>query len=282
MELIVYSILALVAYLVLKWLFNGIRWLSGSRYRAFHALARLYHGRCETQQLGDRPTVRFPIPGAEVRVGLAPDVPGRPQMPPRTRVIARFENGVPLRLELASFERPAPPQPPKSTSIHDLKTPRLQGRFRVYSNDREMTDALLNEMTAVHIERLVTRSPRGGFVLSLTPERLLVQIDRSLATETAILMEVVNHSLALADELMRLVADQVSAGILILEEPHRESVEPVGSPTCLVCSEPIVGRAAMCCRCQTPHHPDCWSFVGACSVFGCKHREHAIVRYDSM
>jgi hypothetical protein len=40
--------------------------------------------------------------------------------------------------------------------------------------------------------------------------------------------------------------------------------------TCLVCAHPVAGSAALVCsRCATPHHGDCWEFVGGCSVYGC-------------
>ncbi|HEU5116920.1 MAG TPA: hypothetical protein VFT74_09625, partial [Isosphaeraceae bacterium] len=88
--------------------------LSGARHRAYRVLAARYGGRCESRGLVDPPTVSFVHNGSRCRVGLAPVVAGQPS-PPRTRVVTRFAQGLPLRLELIPVARPAPPQPPRGT-----------------------------------------------------------------------------------------------------------------------------------------------------------------------
>lgn len=40
--------------------------------------------------------------------------------------------------------------------------------------------------------------------------------------------------------------------------------------TCLVCGEGLSARAVVYCgACETPHHPDCWSYNGRCAMFAC-------------
>ncbi|MDP6444545.1 MAG: RING finger protein [Pirellulaceae bacterium] len=39
---------------------------------------------------------------------------------------------------------------------------------------------------------------------------------------------------------------------------------------CQVCGEDIVTDMVFCQRCRTPHHRDCWDYIGACSVYGCQ------------
>ena len=46
------------------------------------------------------------------------------------------------------------------------------------------------------------------------------------------------------------------------------------APNCLVCGEAINGSEVMCQSCRTPHHRDCWHYVGGCSVFGCGGKNH--------
>jgi len=36
-----------------------------------------------------------------------------------------------------------------------------------------------------------------------------------------------------------------------------------------VCSCEVRDEAKRCPRCDTPHHPDCWAYVGGCAIFGC-------------
>jgi len=37
-----------------------------------------------------------------------------------------------------------------------------------------------------------------------------------------------------------------------------------------VCGEKMESRVIFCAKCRTPHHEECWSYVGQCSTFGCR------------
>jgi len=39
---------------------------------------------------------------------------------------------------------------------------------------------------------------------------------------------------------------------------------------CQVCGEKMETRVVFCARCRTPHHEECWSYVGQCSTYGCR------------
>ena len=39
---------------------------------------------------------------------------------------------------------------------------------------------------------------------------------------------------------------------------------------CQVCSEKMESRVVFCGKCRTPHHEECWSYVGQCSTYGCR------------
>ncbi len=39
--------------------------------------------------------------------------------------------------------------------------------------------------------------------------------------------------------------------------------------TCLVCGDQILEHRVECRSCRTPHHEDCWKFVGMCATFAC-------------
>ena len=42
------------------------------------------------------------------------------------------------------------------------------------------------------------------------------------------------------------------------------------SPICQVCGAPFDGGPIVyCASCDTPHHKDCWNYLGHCSTFGC-------------
>jgi hypothetical protein len=63
---------------------------------------------------------------------------------------------------------------------------------------------------------------------------------------------------------------QPQAGIAFTEDVV---IDPA-APNCLVCGEAIIGNEVMCQSCRTPHHRDCWHYVGGCSVFGCGGKSH--------
>jgi hypothetical protein len=46
--------------------------------------------------------------------------------------------------------------------------------------------------------------------------------------------------------------------------------EAIGS--CPVCSTPVEDDRGICTRCRTPHHKDCWNYLGGCAMYGCAGR----------
>jgi hypothetical protein len=50
---------------------------------------------------------------------------------------------------------------------------------------------------------------------------------------------------------------------------------------CPVCRTSLGENVAVCSRCETPHHPDCWEFGGACAVFACGGMESSVVPIHS-
>jgi hypothetical protein len=44
----------------------------------------------------------------------------------------------------------------------------------------------------------------------------------------------------------------------------------VRNSTCMVCGDSIENEKPVYCRsCQTPHHHDCWQYLGKCSMYAC-------------
>ncbi len=48
-----------------------------------------------------------------------------------------------------------------------------------------------------------------------------------------------------------------------------DQAQIVADAKCPVCSEVLVAMV-ICKRCRTPHHEDCWTYYGGCSVYGCR------------
>ncbi len=51
---------------------------------------------------------------------------------------------------------------------------------------------------------------------------------------------------------------EVHSGAASLRESH-----------CRVCGEPFESAPVFCVTCETPHHRDCWDYLGRCAIFAC-------------
>src|SRR5271155_4440454 len=194
------AVVALILYLVIRLGVKALGWITGNRFRAYKQLAAKYRGRYENRGLSDPPTVSFTYNGSTVRVGLAPQFPGQPTFP-RTRVVARFARGLPFRLELAPVGRPSPAQPPKGTRPVRVGDAEFDRSFIVQANDPEMARDFLTAPVRWAIANLLKHGPRGGMVVSITPERMLVQVDRNLGASVDSLALGVREALTIHDGL---------------------------------------------------------------------------------
>ena len=267
LSLVILGLFALLLYLGIRLGASALAWLSGTRHRPYRQLAVRYRGRFESRGFSDPPTVSFTYHGANVRVGLAPQVAGRPLVP-RTRVVARFARGLPFRFELSPIARPAPPQAPKGTRLVRVGDPEFDRGYVIQANDPDMARAFLSHAVRSAIGKLERLGPLGGMLVSINPERMLVQIDRNLGQNSDGLAEVVREALIVYDGLRDGVSARLSEGIAIVAVGPAESADS-GPPVCKVCGEAINVPGVVCETCRTPHHRDCWEFVGACSIYGC-------------
>lgn len=268
--LVATGLVLFVVYLAVRLTVTASAWVAGKRHRGYRMLASRYQGRYENRGLADPPTVSFSHNGSSVRVGLAPNVPGQ-VLGPRTRVVARFGQGLPFRLELAPVSRPAPPQGPKGTRpvrLGEAIDADFDRAFVVHANDLDIARAFLEAAVRGSVGMLQRLGPPGGMLVSINPERLLVQVDRNLAQSPENLLAAVHHALVLHDGLRASVTSRMGQGIEIVATGPA-AVDDAGPPICKVCGEPILQPGVVCAVCKTPHHRDCWEFVGACSIYGC-------------
>ncbi len=271
MTLAILGAFFLILYLILRLGASASAWLAGSRYQSYRQLATRYRGKYESRGLSDPPTVSFTYNGSHVRVGLAPHAAGQPPNP-RTRVVARFRRGLPFRFELAPVARPAPPQPPKGTRLVRVGDQEFDRGYVVQANDPDMAREFLTPAVRWSIANLHRLGPPGGMLVSINPERLLVQVDRNLGLNVESLMLAVRTALIIHDGLQEGVAARLNEGIAIVSAGPA-SIEEAGLPICKVCGEAIVTPGVVCATCRTPHHRDCWEFVGTCSIYGCNGKQ---------
>jgi hypothetical protein len=274
-SLVAFWVIGLLLYAVVRLIATAVKNLGAGRYKAYHALATRYRGRYESRGLYEPPTVSFGHNGSHVRVGLAPVVAGQPTAP-RTRVVARFARGLPFRLELAPVARPAPAQSPKGTRPVRIGDQAFDRVFVVHANDAEIARAFLGPVVRQAVENLRRLSPPGGMLLSVNPERLLVQVDRNLGQQPEILASVVDMALSIHDCLQTSVTARLGQGITVVGVGPA-APEDAGPAVCKVCGDPIPEVHVICVSCQTPHHRDCWTFIGGCSIYGCHGKQFQAV-----
>ena len=185
-------------------------------------------------------------------------------------MVARFVRGLPFRFELAPVARPSPTQAPKGTRLVRVGDPEFDRSFIVQANDPEMACGFLSPPVRWSVSNLLRLAPPGGMLISVNPERLLVQVDRNLGTSSEALAQAVRESLLILDGLREGVTSRLSQGVSILAVGAAATEEDAGPPICKVCGEAIETPGVLCVVCRTPHHRDCWEFVGSCSIYGCQ------------
>src|SRR5206468_3304722 len=110
--------------------------------------------------------------------------------------------------------------------------------YVIQSNDPEMARAFLTEAVRWSIGNLSRLAPLGGLLVSINPERMLVQIDRNLGLSAEGLTQAVHEALIVHDGLRQGVAARLSEGIAIVSVGPA-SADETGLPICKVCMEAI-------------------------------------------
>ncbi len=275
--IVVLAVTILVLYALLRGSASAISAITGSRFKAYRQLAGVYRGRYEHRGVSDPPTVSFHYNGSNVRVGLAPVVAGQAN-PPRTRVVARFATGLPFRFELHPQGRQVSPQPPKGTRAVRAGVPEVDQQYVVQSNDPEVAASLLRlDAVRLALDHLRRLAPPAGMLVSVNPERLLVQVDRNLGVSQALLETAVRHALVLHDYVRAGVSAASQTSGIVIEYTGPATGEDHGPPICKVCGFTIEEAHVACASCRAPFHRDCWSFIGGCSIFGCQGKQSVTV-----
>ena len=123
------------------------------------------------------------------------------------------------------------------------------------------TATLLSEGVRWKLNRLRLISDDDNLYLKIHHGRLTLQKPGTFEREDD-LAQFVQLALELYDQAM---LTQV-IGIDFLDTNVARPLEDV---ICKVCGDTIEHDMVCCHRCKTPHHHDCWTYNGACSVYGC-------------
>ena len=137
-------------------------------------------------------------------------------------------------------------------------------RFMITSNNSAAARNLLST-SARHLISLV-RGPRveDDIHVRIVGGEMWVA-KRNMRGEPDELLNFVQLTLALYDAML----GQPSAGIEFLDE----GIVRGDAPICQVCGEVIAAPEVQCTRCFTPHHHECWVYLGGCSIYGCRGKD---------
>lgn len=96
--------------------------------------------------------------------------------------------------------------------------------------------------------------------IDLTRTGLRIQVREELKSEASVLA-----LLKTAEEFLEVLRVAVPVpGI------HLGEMKTSRDSACPVCGTSLGGHAVRCESCRTPHHPECWSYVGQCSTYACQ------------
>jgi hypothetical protein len=135
------------------------------------------------------------------------------------------------------------------------------GPLYVWANDLDGARQLLSDGVRMQFDRLRAAADTPDAKLSLHEGRLaIVKPVRRVTGES------VHEVVALALELYEQAQVALTIGIEFAGKRANFSLDEA---VCKVCGEELSGAVVVCRVCKTPHHQDCWLFIGECSVFGC-------------
>lgn len=234
--------------------------LRAARVRAhMAALAARFAGTVEIGPDG-RPQVRFCHRGREVLVGER----GGPVWPVPRRLEFRIPVG---RADEPAFRirRRGSPSRRLLRARPLSGDPAFDRRFRAVGDPHRVA-GLFPVPVREALARVELLCGGYGLAADFADGRLTLRVGAGAAARDD-LFNLTEAALALADAVDAAIRDLTPAGTLVIADGGPGGADP----KCPVCGEPTTAaRTVRCPGCGIPHHADCWSFQGGCSVFGCR------------
>jgi sarcosine oxidase delta subunit len=250
----------LIVGLILLGLFSGFGSARSTtlrpRRRSFRLLAQRYRGSYQHGGLFGRPSVRFWYGRTNVQIRAAK----RRNWGTVTQALLDWPDAN-LTMELL-FD-------PHSTRQEGLPGTRIlvgnnefDTRFLVRSPNGEKVLHLLSDGVRWQVDRLAHFDDGAELYIAFKNGRITIEKNSALTREDDV-DEFTRLSLELFDQAML----TRSEGIEFLREGEARVLD---DPVCPVCGEKIVTDMVFCRRCLTPHHAECWRYIGSCSTFACQ------------
>ena len=148
----------------------------------------------------------------------------------------------------------------------EIGDPEFDGTFWVEATDRAWARTVLTPRIR---RRLMELRGTGTWFTSndvsvdLGPAGLVLKVSRNLVDDESYVLSFVDLAVLILSEIRGVGA---VAGIVIAD------VEVKSGSECPVCGHGVEDAAKVCPQCRTPHHADCWKYMGGCAIFACAGR----------
>jgi len=225
--------------------------------RSFFQLARRFNGSSKAGGWWSLPSVRFRYGESYVLVeSVASGWGGR---------LIVVQMTFPDR-ELACHVAWGPASPAAGLVPVHLPESRLGPDYSIYGAGGVETRKFLSEGVQVQLDKLGHMLAGGYMELAVVGGILTVR--KSYSGDK---YEQIEQLVLVALDLLDQALITRAAGIEFTSGGHAVFT---GEARCGVCQELCETQVVYCRRCRTPHHLECWTYNGACSVYGCRETEY--------
>ncbi len=184
------------------------------------------------------------------------------------RVMLEFT--LPWREGEFSLEVFSDDSPPEIASAQEVQLGEhgFRSQYRVRTSNVERGRRFLTEMVQWQLHKL--RHLWGNDHVHLILHRRQLLIRKALPLDPRLDLE---PALLLVLDLFGMVQLAHAEGITFLED----TPQVLENVHCQMCGDTILEDMVVCTRCKTPHHGDCWHYVGRCSTYGCAETTYVAV-----
>ena len=276
-SLALFGTLAVVGSIIYFCIRNRKRYLERMAHNVFR-----HFGRHSEWVKAKHPTVRFQVSGRSCQLELIDRSPLSPSEQPATVKLTTSWPANNLRLDISPQSAIDRLNVFSRAEDVEIGNWRFDYNYRLLTNSPDRVKDLVSDdvinilrklnlgassMNPKHPKLQQITTTRNFFVasvsLSLTPERILHFIHNAVE-----LVGLLSGSTVVPKT--RPTASVPDAPASEADFSVTSMLNQVIGAECLVCGDEIKPENMVHCKkCNTPHHHDCWEFVGQCSIYAC-------------
>ncbi len=266
MECFIAFLICLVLFVVSTGTFAGAQARAAKRRRAYRHVAKRFAGQCLPGGLFGRPGIRFRYGATRALYREA-----RATHPLTGRGGEMRLDWPNARLHLELYRDPEQIRPAGIRSqVVGIGEREFETDYVIKGRDEAEIAKLLSEGVRWQLNRLRLLAEDDNVYFKIQHGRMTVQKPTVLRRADE-LAEFVQLVFELYDQAM---LTQVEG----IDFVDADVAQPLEGVICKVCGDTIDHDMVCCQRCKTPHHHDCWTYNGACSVYGCQETQYVAPR----